>query len=715
MEDQNVSAFQAYSSFIEAVASPPPVVAKKKPAVRKQPANLDDSFSKLSHDQMIAQLIGKKKQELKRKSEAEQPLEATPKKAAKRNKKNNNKAKSAPSSTNVSGVCTEEAASTATTSAKKLHPIKIHPKNAERLSMYLSKRTNKRNNKTVEPNTSSSNGKQSTSAAESELQKPQQEIASSDDGLFTEFEHLVQSTPLVGNGAPDAGKSSGKKSTNGTALKPSAAKARKTPSSKPVPSTPVPAAAAPSLAPPPSLVPLSNVSSIEAAKNLLSWIVHPTPIDEFLGTVWEQKPLLVDRKCPNYFSQLLSTGQFDRMLREQRVEFTKNLDVTSYVDGVRHTHNPEGRALPPSVWDFYAQGCSIRLLNPQTFLPVVHSLNATLQEYFQCMTGANVYLTPANSQGFAPHYDDIEAFVLQIEGRKHWKVYAPRTVDEQLPRDSSPNFAQSDIGQPILDVVLEAGDLLYFPRGFIHQASTVAGHHSMHITLSAYQKNAYADLLEQLVPAMLQSSIEQAVLLRRGLPANVWQCMGLVHSDTDEADAATAAARRAIVQQVRACLDVTMKQLEQHVDDAVDKLAVRFQHDALPPHLSASERVRSVFGTPAVMAPDGGGDGAVGQPLPGLETRLRLVRANVLRLVRHSADEFRVYYHTDNSREYHELEASYVEIGADDAPAVEYLVKTYPAFSRPSEWPIEDDEQAVGVAQDLWERGVLLSEDVLEL
>lgn len=36
------------------------------------------------------------------------------------------------------------------------------------------------------------------------------------------------------------------------------------------------------------------------------------------------------------------------------------------------------------------------------------------------------YLTPAGSQGFSPHYDDIEAFILQLEGRKRWKLYAPR-------------------------------------------------------------------------------------------------------------------------------------------------------------------------------------------------------------------------------------------------------------------------------------------------
>lgn len=36
------------------------------------------------------------------------------------------------------------------------------------------------------------------------------------------------------------------------------------------------------------------------------------------------------------------------------------------------------------------------------------------------------YLTPPGTQGFAPHYDDIEAFVIQLEGKKHWRVYNPR-------------------------------------------------------------------------------------------------------------------------------------------------------------------------------------------------------------------------------------------------------------------------------------------------
>ena len=41
-----------------------------------------------------------------------------------------------------------------------------------------------------------------------------------------------------------------------------------------------------------------------------------------------------------------------------------------------------------------------------------------LQELFGTCVGSNTYLTPAGTQGFAPHYDDIEAFVLQLEGKK---------------------------------------------------------------------------------------------------------------------------------------------------------------------------------------------------------------------------------------------------------------------------------------------------------
>jgi ribosomal protein L16 Arg81 hydroxylase len=81
------------------------------------------------------------------------------------------------------------------------------------------------------------------------------------------------------------------------------------------------------------------------------------------------------------------------------------------------------------------------------------------------------YLTPVSSAGFAPHWDDIDAFMLQVEGKKYWKVYAPENAEHTLPLDSSQNFTDDDFKErkPIFEGWLEQGDLLYVPRGFVHQ------------------------------------------------------------------------------------------------------------------------------------------------------------------------------------------------------------------------------------------------------
>ena len=58
---------------------------------------------------------------------------------------------------------------------------------------------------------------------------------------------------------------------------------------------------------------------------------------------------------------------------------------------------------------------------------------------------------------------------MQLEGSKEWKLYKPMV---ELSRDYTQDLSQDDIGEPTMTVTLEAGDMLYFPRGVIHQART---------------------------------------------------------------------------------------------------------------------------------------------------------------------------------------------------------------------------------------------------
>ena len=87
--------------------------------------------------------------------------------------------------------------------------------------------------------------------------------------------------------------------------------------------------------------------------------------------------------------------------------------------------------------------------------------------------------------------------MLQVEGRKRWKVYKPSSVpdDIELPRVSSRNFNSKEVkGEPYIYKILEPGDVLYVPRGWVHQGEALAGEHSLHVTISTYQRNSWGGM-----------------------------------------------------------------------------------------------------------------------------------------------------------------------------------------------------------------------------
>ncbi|NXU57061.1 RIOX1 oxygenase, partial [Turnix velox] len=441
--------------------------------------------------------------------------------------------------------------------------------------------------------------------------------------------------------------------------------------------------------------------SRQRGAELFRWLVSPVSPEKFLGRHWERAPLLVRRGDPAYYAGLFSTADLDAALRSGRVDFGTHLDVTSYSEGVRETHNPSGRALPAVVWDFYQNGCSLRLLSPQTFsLPVWHLLSV-LQEHFGSMVGANTYLTPPGTQGFAPHYDDIEAFVLQLEGKKRWRVYSPRTDTEVLPQFSSANLTQAELGEPMLETVLEPGDLLYFPRGFIHQGDCLPDAHSLHITVSSYQRNSWGDLLEKLLPAALQMALEEDVEYRQGLPMDYLRYMGVANSDSVDIR------RTAFMEKVQGLI----KKLVHYapIDAAVDQRAKSFLHDCLPPVLTPSEKAQSVYGFPARWQKGGPCDVDI---MITKDTQVRLLRHGVVRLCNEEAGVM-LYYTTENSRVYHQEEPKCIEIDPELTDSIEFLLSSYPKHVSVDSLPCENLEDKISLATLLFEKGILTTQKPL--
>ena len=326
------------------------------------------------------------------------------------------------------------------------------------------------------------------------------------------------------------------------------------------------------------------------AEALMRWLVAPADLDDFMRHTWERRAMYVSRnENKNYYAGLLSKDIIDAWLKEGKMRYGVNVDVTSYADGIRRTHNlnddgsggvdpatdETGVADAATVWRrFEQEKCSLRVLHPQRWRDALWKQLAAMETFWKCSTGCNAYLTPPDSQGFSPHFDDIDAFVLQLEGKKLWKVYPPRSEREMLPRYSSPNFEQGEIGEPVLEAVLEPGDLLYMPRGTVHQACCVPGAHSLHVTISTNQFNTWADVLELAFPQALQAAVAEVPALRRCPPPDLLDALGVAASAPDSR-------REALLGVLTELAGAVMRRLP--FDDAADQLGRRLMRQRLPP------------------------------------------------------------------------------------------------------------------------------------
>jgi bifunctional lysine-specific demethylase and histidyl-hydroxylase NO66 len=476
---------------------------------------------------------------------------------------------------------------------------------------------------------------------------------------------------------------------------------------------------------------LQEVTAKQRASCLFQSILDKTPLDEFYAEYWEQKPLLIQPSAPNRFKGFLSLSSIKDMVSNYPLAYGRDVNITRYDDtigeGVKRrvtldqlSDKDPVIADAKDVWANFENGNTIRLLCPHQYNDNVHCLLSTLEFELGCMVGANAYLTPSGeSQGFAPHYDDIEAFVLQLEGAKHWRVYAPLTKAETLPRASSTDYTEKDLKdvEPVLDVLLNPGDVLYMPRGWIHQAvTTPTNKHSLHLTVSAMQKWSWVDYLDILLPEALEAAAasETSTSLREGLPRNFLDYMGTVHEEPEAPEglkqAMTAyggddppsrdtliknALRQAFAEETKKRILRVSKEALNMVDAACDQIGKRFLSDRLPPSFTETEKSLT-----SEKRKENGG-----KIWPN--TMVRLARPGIARLA--LEDGKAVLYHcVDNARVYRGNPLSPLEFELDDAPALEALLTTVePRWIQVQDLIHDDIEDKMEIAQTLFDEGIL--------
>ena len=220
---------------------------------------------------------------------------------------------------------------------------------------------------------------------------------------------------------------------------------------------------------------------------------------DFFERTWEKEVKHIkackDRKTGEIFETLFPKSFLSDF--SQNLEFGVDCVGARFRDGVRETLSTmiEGQTSFDMVLQ---QGWTLQLHQPQRFNDNLWRLISSLEAEFGSLVGCNAYITPGDgSQGLAPHYDDVSIFCCQVYGTKNWSIHRANPC---LANHPSGDLEGSTLGKPYMEVQLEPGDILYLPRGTIHQASTNDSQ-STHLTISFLQNWAYVDLLAKSLEA----------------------------------------------------------------------------------------------------------------------------------------------------------------------------------------------------------------------
>ena len=219
----------------------------------------------------------------------------------------------------------------------------------------------------------------------------------------------------------------------------------------------------------------------------LARAVEPFEVERFLAEHWERQPLVVPRGEEGRFDDLLSTRDVEHLITETGIRLPAfrlvkaGETVAGYAADLSWRPSPfTGVADVRRVLEEFERGATIVLQGlHHLWLPLARYCRH-LEAFFGYPVQANAYYTPAGSQGLPVHHDTHEVISLQVAGSKRWLVYEP--VLELPLKNQRYRSALGAPGEAILDVTLRAGDTLYLPRGWLHQALT-SDDDSLHITV----------------------------------------------------------------------------------------------------------------------------------------------------------------------------------------------------------------------------------------
>lgn len=287
-------------------------------------------------------------------------------------------------------------------------------------------------------------------------------------------------------------------------------------------------------------------------------ILDPVSLDAFFQEYWESKPLHISRTSANPFSSLISIEAIEELLSTNSLSFPNvQLSHAGHAIPISDYTDDNNVIVSSRVIERYRTGSTIVISHAHKLVSNLMSLCRSIEASLMMRCQTNAYLSPAANQGFNPHYDTHDVFILQVSGTKTFNFYSSNSV---LPTSADRfNSEIHKVGHKTEEIVLSAGDTLYIPRGIVHDAVADEHEPSLHITLGVYPV-----LLHTVIEEVTQIALESDARLRRAVSQENWMLQ-------TDAEATTKLIKEVLAEHIQ--VDVVSAALQRLRDDiALDSI-----------------------------------------------------------------------------------------------------------------------------------------------
>lgn len=221
---------------------------------------------------------------------------------------------------------------------------------------------------------------------------------------------------------------------------------------------------------------------------------------------------------------LMTWDDLNKLLATQRLEPPRMrlhrdglaLHVGDYTEPVTtRRHTVWRRLRPADLHARLADGASLVLDSVDEMHRPLARLAEDIERVLRTRIQANLYASWTGTEGFGVHWDDHDTVVVQLDGSKHWRLYGT-TRPYPLYRDTAQPAEPPE--EPVADLVLHAGDVLYVPRGIWHAVAADQGARSLHVTCGL-QTHTATDLVAWACEQLLDHEEWRRDLPRLAAPA----------------------------------------------------------------------------------------------------------------------------------------------------------------------------------------------------